>query len=170
MKFNKKIKSKLVVGLLSLALTLGSTWGTVFAKTVDLSGFKTYKDGYCTTYMSGNLKSNWNSVTFTGKTGGKYNGSKTPDKITHKDVIKTTGIGSLSVSGTTNSGSASVSVSGSTTVQSYPVKSTKMVTVYPTYTGAASLITFTVTVSANTTYKFGSTYIVVATGDSSITN
>ena len=158
--------------IISMALVVllasGSTL-TASAKAVDLGGYKYYKSYKCTTYMQGTITSNWNSVTFSGKSGGEYKGTVQPNAITHNDIIKTVGIGSISVScnGTTTSGNATVN--GNTWTESYPVKNSKSVTVYPTYTGESSLITFTVTFSASTKYEFGSTFVVVKTGDATVT-
>lgn len=152
---------------LVMVMVLTATTINASAKTINLSGYKHYKSYKCTTYMKGTLTSNFNSVKFSGQTGGKYKGKKTPDSITHSDIIKSTGIGSISVSynGSTSSGSASIS--GNTLTENYTTKNAKSITIYPTYKGSSSLVTFWVTFSTSTKYKFGSTYVVVAPGDAS---
>lgn len=161
-----KIKRALRL-ILTFAMVLSLSAVSVSAKSVNLSGYKTYKSYKCTTYMKGTATSNWNSVTFTGQTGGQYNGSVTPTKITHSDIIKSVGIGSISVSYNGSTGSGSTSISGNTCTKSYVASNTKKITVYPTYKGASSLLTFWVTFSASTKYQFGNTYVIVATGDAS---
>lgn len=161
----KESFKKVISIVLSMTLVFSLSSVSAYAKSLDLSGYKYYKSYKCTSYMKGTMTSNANSVKFSGQTGGEYKGSTTPTAITHNDIIKSLGIGSISVScnGSTSTGTATIS--GNTCTESYTAKNTNKITVYPTYKGASSLLTFWVTFSASTKYQFGSTYVVVATGD-----
>ncbi len=163
----KKTFKKIIGMTLAIVIVFTATTTNASAKTVNISGYKHYKSYKCTTYMKGTVTSGFNSVKFSGQSGGKYKGKKTPDSITHSDIIKSTGIGSINVSYNGSAGSGTASISGNTLTENYTVKNKKSITIYPTYKGASSLVTFWVTFSTSTKYKFGSTYVVVASGDAS---